>query len=91
MTITENGLFKKSKVPTMNIQSLVVYICASFTLKNKIYYMHLTICTKHLSATWKICFDSDVKTNLIPFVFKFVLKAWEISITIKEIITILAA
>ena len=26
--------------PTMNIQSLVVYICASFTLKNKIYYMH---------------------------------------------------
>ena len=40
MTIIENGLFKKSKVPTMNIQSLVVYICASFTLKNKIYYMH---------------------------------------------------
>ena len=40
MTITENGLFKKSKVPTMNIQSLVVNICASFTLKNKIYYVH---------------------------------------------------
>ena len=50
-----------------------------------------TICRKYLSVTWKICSDSEVKTNLIPFVFKFVLKAWEISLTIREIITILAA
>ena len=39
MTITENGLFKKSKESTVNIQSLVVHICACFTLKNKNYYM----------------------------------------------------
>lgn len=67
-----NNLFEKSKVPTMTIQSLVVYICASFTLKFKIMIViRTTMCTKWLSVTWKIFSDSQVKTNLMPFVIMF--------------------